>query len=174
MKEKKLFVQWATLACLIVVGAYFAYGAGWFERVYEGDATKLSFVILAVFAGSTLTVGHLSWHASGFLERGHGDASSTRDAFMKRMESRLEDGATAVGICTGVGLLGTVLGIIMAFPSGGFSAIISGDAAAIGPVLDQLTTGFSTAYLTTAVGLICGILLDVQLRVLARRIEVSS
>lgn len=43
----------------------------------------------------------------------------------------------------------------------------------MGPVLDQLTLGFSTAYLTTAVGLVCGILLDIQLRILARAIEVE-
>lgn len=173
MKEKKLFLQWAATASLIVVGALFAHRLGWIDTVYDGDATKLSFVILAIFAAGTLGVGKLCWRASGFLGRGHVKGSATRDAFTALMDSRIDDGTTAVSVCTGLGLLGTVVGIIMAFPSDGFSAIIAGDASAMGPVLDQLTLGFSTAYLTTAVGLVCGILLDIQLRILARAIEVE-
>jgi ABC-type phosphate/phosphonate transport system permease subunit len=174
MKEKRLFLQWTAMASLIVVGAVFAHRLGWLDAVIDGDATRLSFVILAIFAAATAAAGQLAWRASGFFGRGHEKGSKTRDAFMAMADSRLDDGAAAVGVCTGLGLLGTVIGIIMAFPTGGFSAIIAGDASAMGPVLDQLTRGFSTAYLTTAVGLICGILLDIQLRIVARWIEVRS
>lgn len=173
MKQKRLFLQWAVAANLIVVGSVYAHRVGWFDLLYEGDATKLSFVILAIFALATLAVGRLCWQASRHLENGFGQDSKTGEAFVKTMNSRLDDGATAVQTCTGLGMLGTVIGIIMAFPDGGFSAIVSGDAAAMAPVLDQLTGGFSTAFLTTAAGLICAILLDVQLRLLAREIEVK-
>lgn len=173
MKERRLFLQWTAMACLIVVGAVFAYRLGWLGIIAEGDATRLSFVILAIFAAMSASIGALAWRASGFFARGHEKGSKTRDAFMTTVDSRLDDGTSAVGVCTGLGLLGTVIGIIIAFPTDGFSAIISGDASAMGPVLDQLTLGFSTAYLTTAVGLACGLLLDVQLRIVARSIEVQ-
>lgn len=173
MKEKKLFLEWTAMASLIVVGAIFAHRFGWFKLLYGGDATKLSFLILVIFAIATLVIGRLCWQASRFLDSGFSQDSKTGEAFVRTMNSRLDDGATAAQTCTGLGMLGTVIGIIMAFPDGGFSAIISGDAAAMAPVLDQLTGGFSTAFLTTATGLISAILLDVQLRILARKIEVK-
>lgn len=175
MKEKRLFLQWIAMTSLIVVGSVFAERSfGLIDRVHEGDATKLSFVIAAIFALATAAIGRLSWHVSRHLENGFPPDAKTHEAFVKRMDSHLDDGTTAVNTCTALGMLGTVLGIIMAFPSGGFSAIVSGDTAAMSLVLDELTLGFSSAFYTTAAGLICAILLDVQLRLLARAYEARS
>lgn len=174
MKSKKNFLQWAVVACLTALGAVIAYQNGVWTVLEDGDSTKLSFVILAIFGLASAWVGLLSWKADAHLELGYPPDSDARKAFVNAMESRFNDGSFAMETCTALGMLGTVLGIIFSMRGGGFSGLISGDAAAMGAVVDRLTQGFSTAYLTTATGLICAILLGIQYRLLTRAVEGAS
>ncbi len=168
MREKRLFLQWTAMASLIVVGAFFAHRLGWFDLLYEGDATRLSFVALAVFAVSSLWCGLLTWRLDAI--RREGLAENESNAYLlKRLKIRLGHGWHAVNACVEIGLLGTVFGLYMMLngdtPAGG-----DGTEAAKAFVA-QIKAGMATAFLTTLVGGICGILLGLQAHLLSQAIE---
>ena len=45
----------------ICFASFFIYTFNWFEALYDADQTKISFLIIIVFIGATLTVGVLSY-----------------------------------------------------------------------------------------------------------------
>ena len=172
MKDKRLFLQWAALASLIAVGAVFAHRLGWYDVVYDGDATRLSFLIMAVFAACTALSGILSWkldglRASGLIEQGQPAADA-----LKRLRIRLGRVHFGATVSVSLGLLGTVFGLTMMIATGDAP---TGDQAEIAEAfVAQIKGGMATAFLTTIVGGICGILLELQAHLLSEAIDEAS
>ena len=172
MKEKRLFLQWAVVACLIAVGAVFAERLGWYDIVYEGDATRLSFLIMAIFAACTALSGLLAWKigglkASGLIEQGQPAAEA-----LKRLRIRLGRVHFGATVSVSLGLLGTVFGLTMMIATGDAPA---GDQTEIAEAfVVQIKSGMATAFLTTIVGGICGILLELQAHLLSEAIDEAS
>lgn len=166
MKEKRIFLQWIVMASLIVVGAIFAQRLGWFNLVYEGDATRLSIVTLVLFAACTLMCGFMAWRLDAIKSAGGKDGPA---AFaLKMLKIRLGHGWHAVNACVELGLLGTVFGLYMMLNGG---ASPDGDAEVAKAFVAQIKSGMGTAFLTTIVGSICGILLGLQVHMLAQSAE---
>ena len=50
----KAFLRWWLLFCLYGIGSVILYKLGLFSDLYEADASKLSFLIIAIFSGAQL------------------------------------------------------------------------------------------------------------------------
>lgn len=134
------FLRWLLIMVPLTVVAIFAHFFGFYQSVYENDKSWISFTVLGLFALSSLWVGFqtkkMSLKGSQFLWM-------------------LSD------MCLTLGMIGTIVGFLMMLV-GGFT-IASGDVAGIQALLARFSVGLGTALYTTLVGLICSMLLKLQL-----------
>jgi len=136
----KPFLRWWLIISGIVVGFVFLVINDGFNYINESDFTKLSFVIFIGFIYFSIKTG-----------------LSTFKGIDKLDASRF-----AVGVFTKLGMVGTVLGFISML-STCFANVNFQSIASIQSVLGQMVTGMSTALVTTAAGLICSLLLHLQI-----------
>lgn len=162
MRHRRFFLRWALLPSLTLVGAIIVANLGWFTVMHDGDRTSLTYVILGIFTLSTLLAGKLAWKV-GTLQEG---ATTSK---LKELKSSVEHGFLAESLCERLGLLGTIFGFVIML-SGGFGDLSSGGDAAQ-EALAQLTSGMATAFITTLVGYVCGIILKVQYHFIESAVE---
>jgi hypothetical protein len=148
-----LFLKWWLLITLIGVGAYFCNHFGVFQEVYHKDVTKLSFVILAAFAGSSIQCGVKTFKLDKALTR-----KNPMD--VRKIKNGEDIGWFLSAIFTSLGLIGTVIGMIVALQ--GFVGIDATDPACVQTLIGSLVLGISTALYSTLSGLICSTLLKLQ------------
>jgi hypothetical protein len=134
------FLRWLLIAVPLTVVAIFAHFFGFYHSIYENDKSWISFTVLVIFALASVWVGYqtkqLSLKGSQFLWM-------------------------VSDMCLTLGMIGTIVGFLMML-MGGFS-IQSGDVAGIQALLVRFSTGLGTALYTTLVGLVCSMLLKLQL-----------
>lgn len=136
----KTFLKWWILISSIGVGLVFFVSYGGINYVNDSDFTKISFIIISLFFYCSVIVGYRTHKKNGKL---------TFQRF-------------SVGLMTKLGMTGTVLGFIKML-STCLSKINVQDPAAMQSVLSQMASGMSTALVTTAAGLICSVLLQLQI-----------
>jgi hypothetical protein len=171
MYAKTLFLRWVFIANIIFWGAIICYNLNLFSTINKLDFTKLSFVILIIFFLMTIWCGKLTWDTTKILED-CGDPSEKEELTrqLKTIENKTEHGWFASTLCEMFGLTGTLIGLIKALVSG-FGNLQSTDPEAITLLLKNLSSGMSTAFVTTLVGIICNILLRVQYHHLNNKID---
>lgn len=167
LKEKRLFLQWMVIASLTAVGSFAAVQIGWFDIIWFGDATRLSLATLAIFAGASLWCGLLAWKLDALKEAGFAENEAGTHA-LKQLKVRLGHGWHAVNACIEIGLLGTVFGLYMMLNG---DAPLGDDGEAAKAFVAQIKGGMATAFLTTIVGGLCGIVLGFQVHVLSQAAE---
>jgi hypothetical protein len=129
-----------TLFVAILTGLGAAWHFGYVSYVLENDVTRLSVIIAAVFFGASAWVGVLAVK---------GKQPTTMLYFI-------------AGSCTKLGLLGTVGGL-MIMMSANFTDIDNPDVDMIEGVITSMISGMGTAMLTTLVGIMAAMLLEMQL-----------
>ncbi len=151
MRGQGMLLRWWLLFVLIVVGGIFAFSFNAYSHVYDKDATKLSFLIIAIFVIMTCKCGFISYKL----------------AIFKTTKERIEDiiSASNVGwffsdLCLSIGMIGTVVGFIMMLT--GFASADPSDVQSVQNLMSSMSSGMSTALYTTLVGLICSSLLKLQ------------
>jgi hypothetical protein len=172
----------------LVAAALFgaAWLKGWVDLILAGDSTHQVLLIAAVFAYGLIRCGGKIIVTSGelnqirerpaagsspvreYLEsiKGH-DAQSraiSASALKMRLLSRIGSIRHIGNSLVFLGLLGTVIGFIMALS--GVDAQAAGDVEAIGPMVTTLIGGMSVALYTTLVGAVLNIWLMVNYRLL--------
>jgi magnesium-transporting ATPase (P-type) len=161
---KRLFLRWALFSNLVLVALLIFYQLGWLSLIYALDATKLSFLILIVFAAAVVYCGVLSWRADKLSE-----SKPLLQAEVQSLEIDSENGWFAAEICVKLGLTGTVLGFVMMLS--GFVGFDGTDPQSTQNLIKHLSSGMSTAFTTTLVGVVCDVILIVQYHVLSNRIK---
>jgi len=139
----KALLRWWLIFCLSVLAGGVAVYFGLHKDLYNGDQTKLSFLILAVFACTSVWVGWCT----------------------KRCEYQFQNidvGWFISESCLALGMIGTVTGFLLML-SGAFADIDLANTATIQTALSKMALGMSTALYTTLVGLICSLTLKIQL-----------
>ncbi len=129
------------IACLALLA--FAWHYGYVDYVLANDVTRLSVVIAAVFISASAYVGVLA---------GRGKPPTKMLWFI-------------AGSCTKLGLLGTVGGL-MIMMSANFSDIGNPDVNVIEGVITAMISGMGTAMLTTLIGIMAAMMLEMQLVIL--------
>ena len=139
-------------------------GLGLLGTLWEKDATKLSFVLLGLFAVMSGWCGYKTWRLSGFI-----DSNKTEPYLIEKIEHLMEVGWFTSDLCLSIGMMGTVIGFIMML--GGFANIDINDMATVQGLIKGLGVGMSTALYTTLTGLICSALLKIQYFNLSQAID---
>ena len=139
-------------------------GLGLLGTLWEKDATKLSLVLLGLFAVMSGRCGYKTWRLSVFI-----DSNKTEPYLIEKIEHLMEVGWFTSDLCLSIGMMGTVIGFIMML--GGFANIDINDMATVQGLIKGLGVGMSTALYTTLTGLICSALLKIQYFNLSQAID---
>lgn len=144
----KTFFKWLLVFIASITGAVLAHTQGFFGFVLKYDFSYISFVILICYL--TMSIAN-------------GLTSITGVNVKKRLSISDFVSESVVGL----GLLGTVIGLIyMVFDSLGSEA-----ASNIQKTIESLKLGLATALITTGVGLVCGLFLNIQSYIIAYELE---
>lgn len=153
----KQFLEWWVLFLVQLAGLALCQYFNLFEYVWHGDATKISFVIIAIWLYTSINAGRLAWlYSKGKM---HGTD----------VHAKSENGWFLSDQCLTLGMLGTVIGFLLMMSSINLNA--ASDPGSIQAMLKAMALGMSTALITTAVGMVFGNLIKLQYFVLGREIQ---
>jgi len=175
----------------IINGAGFAllgaaYFQGWIGLVIAGDHTGIVFLIAGLFGLGLGLCAWKIWRTSRELNqikdhdplrpsrigtyldavrKRHGDSRSIlADTLKLKMANRISVVRYIANTLVLVGLIGTVLGFIIALS--GVEPTLASDVASVGPMVSTLIKGMSVALYTTLVGAVLNIWLMTNYRIL--------
>lgn len=163
-EQYDIFLRWWLFFSLICLGVLGLWLAGLLQKINQGDITKISFLIFAVFTVITIRTGKDTYR---FCRE---DRQAITLETLDRYEKRNELGWFMSDIFLTLGMIGTVIGFIYMLGTS-FAEINPSDTTSMQGVLAQMSTGMSTALYTTAAGLVCSLLLKLQLFNLAHQLE---
>jgi len=140
----KHFIQWLVIFSLIILGLFIMTYSGIMARINEADFTKISFVIIALFLLQSFRIG-IDLFRGGIIE-----------------EKLINSAYFFAESFTKLGFIGTIAGFIYALYHT-FTGINIADMASTQTALIAMATGIGTALYTTITGLVCSLLIRIQL-----------
>lgn len=162
MRKSLYFLNWWLTFCFIGVGSGIAYMLGLFDKTNAADVTKICFIIYMLFIGFTIRIGFMM-HTIRRL-------TTVTMPILEKLAKRMDLSWFMSDTLLTLGMLGTILGIIYTLEAG----LISGDAGSTAHLKTAITVlgkGMGTALYTTAYGLVCGLLLKLQLLNFTKNLE---
>jgi len=145
--ERNSFLRWWLLFALIVAGSILAVITGLFDKVNDADFTKISFLIYSLFIVFSIKCG-----------------------FNTARQKEDQTGWFISDVFITLGMIGTVVGFIYML-STCFGSIDTSQPQTMRLALSKMSTGMGTALYTTASGLVCSLLLKLQLFNLEQGLE---
>jgi len=139
-------LKWWAMFCASIVMLFLGWQFGFLQTLYETDVTFISWLIIGLYLVLSMRTG---WKIHMFDITNNKQSSSRPEWYMSEMLLSL-------------GMVGTVIGFIYML-STMFTDINVEDIASVQYALGQMATGMGTALWTTLMGLICSILLKLQL-----------
>ena len=139
------FFRWWLFICLLAIGAYFGIHFDVFSTIFNTDKTYLSSVILLLFTGSTLLTGYRTWLFN-----------------YRKTYTDTKVGWFCGEVMFALGMIGTLIGFVLVFGDA-LAHIDLEDQANKAKIIADMGIGISTAIYTTLAGLVCTILLWIQL-----------
>jgi hypothetical protein len=136
------------LASLIGVATVFGFTTGLVDQINKVDFTKITFLIYGTFLIYTAKTGILTYHAAG--------KTISREKLIKQNEQ----GWFASDCFAFAGMIGTVIGFIYMMSGAEFQNITN---ANVQNIIIFALGKMGLALYTTASGLICNLLLKIQL-----------
>ena len=141
-----MFLRWWLLFCTSIAAMFIVHAFGFTQALLDNDMTRLSFVIITLFFGSSIFVGYETYKKS----KGKSVESGTNIAWF------------VTEMMLALGMIGTVIGFILMLGSS-FESLNVSDTTSVKTALTDMALGMSTALYTTLVGLVCSQALKVQL-----------
>lgn len=181
-----LFLRLAAvnLGAAALVGA--AWGEGWVQRVLAGDETRITWAIAAIFAGGLVWSLALGWKISSEIEcarqgrpcagtwardfldavagRSAGARANAASVLRVQVVARIGPVRHVSGALVMLGLIGTVVGFILALSGIGVS--MGTDVRAVSGMIARLISGMSVALYTTLEGAVLSLWLTVNHQIL--------
>ena len=154
-----IFLRWLLIFMLVALGSVIMYLSNFIDKINAADVTKLSFVIYVIFIVFTMRVGSDAWKLYRV-----GDTSA------KDIVDKQESAWFVSDMLLTIGMIGTVLGFIYMLGTS-FGEIRMDDVETVRSALIRMGAGMSTALYTTAAGLICSMILKLQLFILGQEID---
>jgi hypothetical protein len=158
MKTYYPFLRWLLLFALIGLGTAALIISDVAQKVYDVDITKLTFLIYSVFIVFSVKTGIHTYQIC--------KESTHTDPILRTNEV----GWFASDMLLTLGMIGTVAGFIYML-STSFAKMDPQNVISMRCVLTKMSAGMSTALYTTAAGLVCSLLLKLQLFNLLHFIE---
>ena len=142
----KSVLKWWLIFCLIVLGIGTCFYFDVHKSLYESDITRLSYLILIIFGCTSVWIGTKTYKV-GILQ----DYNQKSDVGWFISES-----------CLALGMVGTVTGFLIMLGTA-FANVDVTNSATLQQALSDMALGMSTALWTTLVGLVCSLIIKVQL-----------
>lgn len=139
---------------LMNLGTVVLFLTGMLDKINAVDFTKLSFVIYILCYVFTIRNGILVYRVS--------KKPPATEEDVNEYCQKNEGGWFASDMFLTLGMIGTVIGFIFML-STSFADISTANVVTLKAALSKMSMGMSTALFTTAAGLICGIVLKIQL-----------
>jgi hypothetical protein len=143
----KSFLLWWIQIVTVSFAAILIFTYGWFEKLYESDQTKISFIIITIFIAASIATGFLSF----------------RSEYVYKKISNYIWFASETMVT--LGLIGTVAGFLLMLSSA-FDNLDVSNVENVQKVISNMALGMSTALCTTLSGLIGSVLTKIQMVIL--------
>ena len=138
--------KWWLIFCLTLLGLCACVYFNIHKDLYAADVTRLSFLIISIFICTSVWIGTKTYKIGI-----HQDFNQKSDVGWFISES-----------CLALGMVGTVTGFLIMLGTA-FANVDVTNAATLLQALSDMATGMSTALWTTLVGLVCSLIIKVQL-----------
>ena len=142
----KSLLKWWLVFCLTLLGLCTCVYFNIHKDLYAADVTRLSFLIISIFTCTSIWIGTKTYKV-GIQQ----DYNQKSDVGWFISES-----------CLALGMVGTVTGFLIMLGTA-FENVDVTNAATLQQALSDMATGMSTALWTTLVGLVCSLIIKVQL-----------
>lgn len=142
----KSVLKWWLIFCLTILGIGTSIYFDVHKSLYDADITRLSFLILFIFGCTSIWIGSLTYKV-GVLED---------------YNQRSEVGWFISESCLALGMVGTVTGFLIMLGTA-FANVDVSNAVTLQKALSDMAVGMSTALWTTLIGLVCSLVIKVQL-----------
>ena len=139
-------LKWWLIICLTMLGIGICVYFDLHINLYESDMTKISFLILLIFACTSIWVGNKTY----LVDR------------MQDYNQKADVGWFVAESCLALGMVGTVTGFLIMLGTA-FANVDVTNSTTLQQALSDMATGMSTALWTTLVGLVCSLIIKVQL-----------
>ena len=142
----KSLLKWWLVFCLTLLGMCTCVYFNIHKDLYAADVTRLSFLIISIFTCTSIWIGTKTYKV-GIRQ----DYDQKSDVGWFISES-----------CLALGMVGTVTGFLIMLGTA-FANVDVTNATTLQQALSDMATGMSTALWTTLVGLVCSLIIKVQL-----------
>ena len=142
----KSLLKWWLIFCLTLLGMCTCVYFNIHKELYAADVTRLSFLIISIFICTSVWIGTKTYKV-GIQQ----DYNQQSDVGWFVSES-----------CLALGMVGTVTGFLIMLGTA-FANVDVTNSTTIQQALSDMATGMSTALWTTLVGLVCSLIIKVQL-----------
>ena len=146
-KLTKAFLLWWIQVVTVSFAAILIFTYGWFEKLWDADQTKISFIIIVILVATSTATGFLSFR------------SDTQ--YVKLSNYIWFASETMVTL----GLIGTVAGFLLMLSSA-FDNLDVSNIENVQKVISNMALGMSTALCTTLSGLVGSVLTKIQMVIL--------
>ena len=142
----KSLLKWWLIFCLTLVGMCTCVYFNIHKELYVADVTRLSFLIISIFSCTSVWIGMKTY----------------RVGIQQDYDQRCDVGWFISESCLALGMVGTVTGFLIMLGTA-FANVDVSNAVTLQQALSDMATGMSTALWTTLVGLVCSLIIKVQL-----------
>ena len=142
----KSLLKWWLIFCLTLLGLCACVYFNIHKDLYAADVTRLSFLIISIFICTSVWIGSKTYKVGI-----HQDFNQKSDVGWFISES-----------CLALGMVGTVTGFLIMLGTA-FANVDVTNAVTLQQALSDMALGMSTALWTTLVGLVCSLIIKVQL-----------
>ena len=142
----KSILKWWLIFCLTLVGMCTCVYFNIHKELYAADVTRLSFLIISIFTCTSIWIGMKTYKVG----------------IQQDYDQRSDVGWFISESCLALGMVGTVTGFLIMLGTA-FANVDVSNAVTLQQALSDMATGMSTALWTTLVGLVCSLIIKVQL-----------
>ena len=142
----KSVLKWWLIFCVTLLGLCTCIYFDIHKELFIADVTRLSFLIISIFICTSIWIGTKTYKV-GILQ----DYDQQGDVGWFISES-----------CLALGMVGTVTGFLIMLGTA-FENVDVTNSVTLQQALSDMATGMSTALWTTLVGLVCSLIIKVQL-----------
>lgn len=147
---KDPFIRWWTAFSIMLVTMTTILLAGMGSFIVYSDQSYLSWLIISIWYAASFHLGYRVYY--------------------KRKNTDFALTTYFSELCTSLGLLGTIIGLIM-MVVGAFDKIDAMNQESLRVALSTMSLGMGTALVTTLVGLVCALTLQLQIVVIRERLR---
>ena len=142
----KSILKWWLIFCLTLLGMCTCVYFNIHKDLYAADVTRLSFLIISIFTCTSIWIGTKTYKVG--IQQDYNQKSDV--------------GGVISESCLALGMVGTVTGFLIMLGTA-FANVDVTNSTTLQQALSDMATGMSTALWTTLVGLVCSLIIKVQL-----------